>query len=157
MSKRQKILLVLLLVFLAAQAIRPKKNDGSSNGPKDITTVVAVPDSVQALLKKSCYDCHSNHSDYPWYDRVAPVSWWITNHINEGKRGLNFTEFADYTSKRKAKKLDGIAKTVQKGEMPLNSYLWMHGDAKLSEAQKKTIVDWANAAKQTIPDSTASH
>lgn len=150
MTKGQKILLVLLLVFVAAQAVRPKKNDGSPSGPKDIKTVVMVPDSVMTVLQKSCYDCHSDHSNYPWYDRVAPVSWWITNHINNGKRALNFTEFANYPTTRQAKKLDGIAKTVEKGEMPLSSYLWMHGDAKLSEGQKKMIADWARSSQKTV-------
>jgi len=149
-SKKQKILAILLLAFLAAQAIRPAKNNGSPSGPKDISTVVAVPDSVMTALKRSCYDCHSNHSDYPWWDQIAPVSWWITNHINEGKRKLNFTEFDSYPAKKQAKKLDETAELVEKGEMPLSSYLWMHADAKLSEAQKKMIVDWARAAEKTI-------
>jgi|SRR5947209_11034652 len=149
-SKKQKILLILLLIFLAAQAIRPSKNQGSPSGTKDITTVVVVPDSVMTVLKKSCYDCHSNYSNYPWWDQIAPVSWWITNHIKDGKNELNFTEFGNYQAKRKAKKLDAIAKTVEKGQMPLNSYLWMHSDAKLSEAQKKLIVDWARASEKAI-------
>lgn len=149
-SKRKKILIALLFFFVAAQAIRPVKNAGSAGGPKDISTVVPVSDTVMDVLKKSCYDCHSNHSNYPWYDRVAPVSWWVNNHINEGKRALNFTEFADYTPDRKAKKLEHIAGTVEKGEMPLDSYLWMHGDARLAAAQKKAVIDWARSSRQRI-------
>lgn len=149
-SKKKKILIALLLLFIAAQAIRPAKNTGSSSGPQDVTTVVQVPDSMMALLKTSCYDCHSNHSDYPWYDQIAPVSWWVSNHINEGKRELNFTQFGSYTAKKKAHKMEEIAKTVEKDEMPISSYLWMHGNAQLTAEQKSAIISWAKAAQKTL-------
>ncbi len=149
-SKTKKILLLLLLIFLAIQVIRPSKNNGNPTGPKDITKVVAVSDSVMFMLKKSCYDCHSDYTVYPWYDQITPVNWWVNNHVNEGKRHLNFTTFGDYTADKMDKKLDGIAETIDKGEMPINSYLWMHGDAKLNEAQRKMIVDWVAVARARV-------
>lgn len=148
--KKRRILFILLLLVIAAQAIRPKKNDGKAAGPRDITIAVTVPDSSLAILKKSCYDCHSNHTDYPWYDRITPVNWWVTHHINEGKHDLNFTEFADYSLKRKLHKLEEIAKSLKEGWMPLNSYLWTHGDAKLSEAQRQNLIDWATASRKRL-------
>lgn len=148
--KTGRILILLLLVFLLAQALRPAKNNGAAAGPNDIRTVVPVPDSTMAILQKSCYDCHSNHSDYPWYDQITPVNWWVTHHINEGKRELNFTEFAGYTAKRKAHKLEEIVKSIKQGWMPLDSYLWMHGDAELSEAQKQALIAWATASKKLV-------
>lgn len=133
-----------------AQAIRPAKNEGLATGPKDIAHTVAVPDTVMALLKTSCYDCHSNHTTYPWYDRIAPVSWWVSNHISEGKRELNFSVFGEYTARRQAKKMEETAEQVEEGEMPINSYLIMHGDAKLNDRQKKLVIDWVKATQAKI-------
>lgn len=149
-SKKKKILIAFLLLFIAAQAIRPAKNAGNSSGPQDVTTVVMVPDSLMELLKNSCYDCHSNHSDYPWYDQIAPVSWWVSNHINEGKRELNFTQFGSYTTKKMAHKMEEVAETVEKEEMPISSYLWMHGNARLTKEQRSAIISWAKAAQKTL-------
>ena len=139
----KKLLIIFLVLFLAIQLFRPSLNRGNAAGPNDITQAMAVPAPVRTILEKSCYDCHSNHTEYPWYDRIAPVSWWVANHIKEGKLELNFTEFGTYTPKKQAKKLEEIAETVESGEMPLKSYLITHGDARLTEAQKKTLVDWA--------------
>ena len=135
------------MLFLAAQAIQPAKNQGKASGPKDITQVVQVPDSVMTVLKKSCYDCHSNYTTYPWYDNITPANWWVAHHIDEGKRELNFSTFGEYTAKRQAKKLEESAEQVEEGEMPLNSYLIMHGDAKLSDAQKRMLINWFKTAR----------
>lgn len=144
--KKKWLLIGIVLLLVVMQAFQPSLNRGSASGPADITKVVSVPADVSGILKQSCYDCHSNHTTYPWYDRIAPVSWWVADHIKEGKLELNFTEFASYSAKKQAKKLEEIAETVQEGEMPLKSYLIMHGDAKLTEAQKKTLVDWSKGA-----------
>lgn len=149
-SKGKKILVGLLLLFAAAQAIQPTKNQGSKFGPKDITHVVQVPDSVITVLQKSCYDCHSDSTTYPWYDRVAPVSWWIGNHISEGKRHLNFSTFGELPAKKQAKKLDETADEVDHHEMPIGSYTFIHTDTKLSDAQRKLLIDWAKSAEATV-------
>lgn len=135
------------MLFLAAQAIQPSKNRGNASGPKDITQVAQVPDSVMTLLKKSCYDCHSNHTDYPWYDNITPVNWWVGHHINEGKEEVNYSTFGEYTAKRQAKKLEESAEQIEKDEMPLKSYLIMHGDAKLSDAQKQVLINWFKSTR----------
>lgn len=147
-SKRKKILAGLLVLFLAAQAIQPSKNRGSATGPKDITSFTPVPDSVMTVLKKSCYDCHSNYTTYPWYDNITPLNWWVAHHIDEGKRELNFTTFGEYTARKQAKKLEESAEQVQEGEMPLKSYLITHGDARLSDAQKAMLVTWFKRARE---------
>jgi hypothetical protein len=146
-SKRKKIIVGLLVLFLVIQAIQPAKNRGSAAGPKDIASVMQVPGDVMTVMKKSCYDCHSDSTNYPWYDNITPVNWWVAHHINEGKRELNFTVFGDYNTRRKAKKLDESAEQIEKDEMPMQSYLIMHGDAKLSEVQKKLLIDWFKAAR----------
>lgn len=139
----KKLLIGFVILLLVIQAFRPTLNTGKASGPNDITKAVAVPADVRTILEKSCYDCHSNHTTYPWYDRIAPVSWWVANHIKEGKHELNFTEFATYSPKKQGKKLEEIRETVESGEMPLKSYLVTHGDARLTEVQKKTLVAWA--------------
>jgi hypothetical protein len=138
------------VLIVLIQFIRPTRNDGDAASPNDITHAVPVPDSVMMVLKKSCYDCHSNHTDYPWYNQVAPISWWLRNHVSNGKRALNFSEFASYTYKKKAHRMDDVAETIEKHEMPLNSYLWIHKDAKLTDAQARLLTDWSKASAQKI-------
>jgi hypothetical protein len=149
----RKILIGLLIVLIIAQFIQPPKNNGSAITANDITHSVQVPDSVMTLLKLACYDCHSNYTRYPWYSRITPVNWWLHNHIDEGKRELNFSEFSG-SYRRKMRKLEESAEQTKKHEMPISSYLWIHKDARLSEAQRKIIVDWANSErKQLMQDS----
>ena len=146
----RKILVTLLVLLLLAQFIRPAHNEGEAAGDNDITHTVTVPDTVMSLLKTACYDCHSNHTNYPWYSKITPVNWWLYNHIQGGKRHLNFSEFNTSTFKRKAKKLEEVGETVEKHEMPLDSYLWIHDEAKLNDAQRKLIMDWAKSAEQKV-------
>jgi Haem-binding domain len=153
----KRILLIILVLLVIAQFVRPAHNAGEALAATDITHSVPVPDSVLRVLTVSCFDCHSDHTNYPWYSKIAPVSWWLNSHVNDGKRHLNFTTFNNYTFKKKLRSLDGTAKEVDNGGMPLPSYLWIHKDAKLSEAQKKMLIDWAKAAKlQVMQDSLNS-
>lgn len=149
-KKGTKILLGIVVLLLLAQLVQPAPNHGNVSGPEDITAAVSVPQPVMDILKKSCYDCHSNYTTYLWYDKISPFNYWIDHHIKEGKRELNFSTFASYTPKRKSKKLDEIAKQVEKGEMPIGSYTLMHTEAKLTDAQRKLVVDWAHAAQQQV-------
>jgi len=146
----KKILLFLLFVLVVIQFIRPSENHSSSLSKNDITLHYPVPDTVLAILKTSCYDCHSNNTRYPWYNRVQPVAWWLNSHVREGKRELNFSEFASYPLVKQAKKLKNTVKQVKGGGMPLDSYLWIHKDAKLEQGQKDTLIQWANSLQQTI-------
>lgn len=145
----RKVLIVLFIILIVIQFIKPGKNQ-SKNFQKDITTVYAVPQEVQTILKESCYDCHSNYTTYPWYSKIQPVAWWLQNHINKGKKHLNFSDFASYTPKKQAKKLNETAKLVEKGEMPLNSYTWIHTDSKLSKEQATLLVNWAKDLQTQI-------
>lgn len=147
---KRKILLGLLLLFVVIQLFRPEKNKSEVEQVNDISKVYQVPTEVGQLLKISCYDCHSNDTNYPWYANIQPVAWWLNNHITEGKRELNFSEFATYSPKKQAHKLDEVAELVSGGDMPLSSYTVIHGDAKLNNDQKKQLVDWANSLKAEI-------
>ncbi len=132
---KRKILWILLIVFIAIQFIPVELNQSESFSKENFIVSTDAPDNIASILKKSCYDCHSNHTKYPWYDKIAPISWWVSGHINHAKEELNFEEWATYSLKRKKHKLEEIVKKTEEGHMPLKSYLWMHGDAKLSENQ----------------------
>ena len=145
---------VVLLAFIIIQFFRPTKNRSEGISENDITKKYKVPMDVLDILQTSCYDCHSNNTKYPWYAEIQPVAWWLNSHIKDGKRGLNFSEFASYRIKKQYKRLADINEQIKDDEMPLNSYLWIHRYAKLNEQQKLTITNWANALRDTIKANT---
>jgi Haem-binding domain len=146
----KRFLLLLLLVFIGIQFFRPAKNKSEGISANDITVKYVVPDDVKAILKTSCYDCHSNNTAYPWYNNIQPVAWWLKNHVDEGKRELNFSEFGSYRIGRQYRKLEGINGEIKDGEMPLTSYTLIHGDAKLNEQQKLAVANWVTALRDSI-------
>ena len=146
----KRLFQILLLAFIVIQFFRPTKNKAEGMGNNDISKLYPVPEDVQTILKTSCYDCHSNNTRYPWYNNIQPVAWWLNNHIEDGKKDLNFSEFAGYRIRRQYKKLEEINDLVKKDEMPLDSYLWIHKDAKLNEQQKLTLANWVQSVRDTI-------
>jgi len=146
----KRILLILAIVFVAAQFVRPD----FANPPVDEAKVLRAPANVQAILDRSCADCHSNRTVYPWYSRITPVSWWLAKHIRNGRREVNFDEIGGYSAKKAAHKMQEICEQVEKGEMPLESYLPLHPAAKLSEADRKTLCDWAKGEQTRIKASS---
>lgn len=147
----KKILLLLLAALVVIQFFHPDKNiDTNPTANNDISKVIPVPDNVQQILEKSCYDCHSNNTEYPWYAEVQPVAWWLNNHIQEGKREINFNEFASYRPRRQYKKLEEIIEQVKEDEMPLSSYTLIHKDAVLNKDQKLALSTWAGAAMDSM-------
>lgn len=139
----KKVLIGIGVLLVIIQFIHPTPNK-STDHSKDITNVLEVPEEVQKVLRTSCYDCHSNNTTYLWYDNVQPVRWWVEHHIKEGKRELNFSEFATYNTEKQLKKINDIGEVIDNDEMPLKAYTLMHKNAILSEAQKEMIVNWAN-------------
>jgi hypothetical protein len=141
--------IVLVISLVVIQFFHPERNQSNVTA-NDISTKYPMPDTVKALLKVACNDCHSNHTDYPWYANIQPVAWWLANHINEGKDELNFNEFAGYRIGRQYRKLEKISHEVNEGDMPLTSYTLIHGYARLNDAQRKLIADWADSIHDTI-------
>lgn len=141
---------ILILAFIVIQFFRPAKNIAEGTSNNHISKLYPVPEDVQSILKTSCYDCHSNSTVYPWYAQIQPVAWWLNDHIKHGKGDLNFSEFATYSIRRQYRKLEEVNDLVKKGEMPLDSYLWVHKDAILSEQQKLTLANWVTAVRDTI-------
>ncbi|MCD6010991.1 MAG: hypothetical protein K0Q79_853 [Flavipsychrobacter sp.] len=146
----KKIFIILLVAFVAIQFIRPEKNNNATASADDLNALYPIPDSVQHILKKACYDCHSNNTAYPWYFNIQPVTWWMDDHIEEGKDELNFSEFGKRKIEGRIKKLKKVAKEVEEGEMPLDSYTWIHKDAVLTEQEKNTIITWARSLSEQI-------
>ena len=146
----KKILLGVLAIILIMQFIRPQKNIHAADNSNDIATRYYVPGDVKNILQRSCYDCHSDNTDYPWYNNIQPVAWILDHHIQEGKRELNFSEFARYTPKKAAHKLDEIITETGEDAMPISSYLWVHKQASLSESEKNILLKWASGLADTI-------
>lgn len=143
MKRFKKILLACLVVFAAIQFIQPARNTNNALLPTDITKIYRVPDSVLAVLKSSCYDCHSNNTRYPWYSRIQPAARFMASHIRKGKSELNFSEFGGYANRRQESKLKGISNSIEGNTMPLSSYLSIHRNAKLTDQNKKILTQWA--------------
>ena len=136
--------LVILAIFILIQLYpRPKKNNDNSRNPADIAVTFSTPADVQNILKNSCNDCHSNYTSYPWYASIQPVAWWLGDHITEGKKELNFSEFGTYSLRKKYKKFEEIIKEVEDDKMPIDDYLKIHSDAKLSPGEKTILIKWA--------------
>lgn len=146
----KKIAIGLLVALVIIQFFRPARNISTEKSPNDITNKYAVPVSVQEILKTSCNDCHSNNTVYPWYANIQPVAWWLADHVNEGKRELNFSEFSTYSPKKAHHKLEEVIEMVKEGEMPLQSYTIIHQNAKLSEPQKLELANWADGLMKEI-------
>jgi hypothetical protein len=106
-----------------------------------------VPESVANIFRKSCNDCHTNQTEWPWYSEIAPVSWAVAEHVEDGRRHLNFSEWGSYETRRRNKKLDEICEQVESREMPLSQYLWAHRDAKLTDSEIKIVCAWTEASR----------
>lgn len=152
MSILKKILLALLIVFVAIQFIRPAENKSVRKLPANITQTVNVPGNVLAILKTSCYDCHSNNTRYPWYVNIQPTGWMMAKHIKDGKKDLNFSEFGTYSQRRQANKLRAIATSIKEGSMPISSYTIMHANAKLNQVDKAAIINWAQQSRDSLSE-----
>lgn len=151
MKKALKITaLVFAAAFIVAQFVRPDLSNPPIVPGQPIEDSAVVPADIQMLLSRSCTDCHSNKTVHPWYTQIAPVSWWLADHIGDGRRELNFSEWGTYSNKKKIHKLDELCEQVESGAMPLPSYLWMH-DAALSGEQRSALCSWAKEVKQSIP------
>ncbi len=152
MLLRNKILLGLGAIFVLAQFYRPQKNT-SNDHPAPMLAKYPASASVQKTLGDACVDCHSNNSVYPWYTAIQPLRAWIDHHIEEGKGHLNFSDFTRRRIAVQNHKFEEIIEMVEKGEMPMNSYTWMHGNAVLTADKKNELLVWA---KQSM-DSIAAH
>ena len=147
----KKILIVLVVVFVLIQFIRPAKNNSNDN-TYEISTQYTVSDDIRHLLTVACYDCHSNNTHYPWYSNIQPVAWWLNSHIEDGKKHLNFSEFTNKPLPYQYHKLEETVEEIEEKEMPLASYtqFGLHAEANLSDAQRIVLIDWAKEQIQYL-------
>ena len=143
----KKILLLLLVVFVIAQFFGPDKNEGDLTSINAFVNETKPSPEVAAVLKETCYDCHSSHTRYPWYNNITPVNYWLADHIDHGKKHLDFSKWSEDSFKKKDHKLDELIEMVEAKEMPLNSYTWTHSEANLTDAQIQSVIDWAKQVR----------
>ena len=141
---------ILLIALVVIQFIPTERNQGDTVPISDFMVVNKVPSSVKETVRTSCYDCHSNNTAYPWYNKVQPVDWYLEDHIKEGKAELDFNEWDTYSDRRKSIKLRSIIKQIESGEMPLDSYTLIHKDAMLSEDDTKIVIDYMTSLKDIL-------
>lgn len=152
MNRRVKFFLYFILILLVVlQFIPVDRSVPNTSADEDFFSVVNASTDVQTLVREVCYDCHSYETVYPWYDKIAPVNFFLNKHIKEGRDELNFSVWNSYPADRASHKAEEAAELVDEGEMPLNSYTWTHGEARLSDPQRRLLTDFFNSLVQSTP------
>ncbi len=137
--------ILLLITLIVIQFFRPEKNHGGYESITAFEADTKPSEAVFLILKRHCFDCHSNQTQYPWYSEIAPISFWLNDHIKHAKEHFNMSVWNSYSVKKKDHKLEELIEEVKEGEMPLNSYTWIHGN--LSEEDKELLLQWATLAR----------
>jgi DNA replicative helicase MCM subunit Mcm2 (Cdc46/Mcm family) len=146
----KKIFLFLLAAFVVIQFIHPKPNKSKGDQPYYIGKTFSVPEEVNSILTKACKDCHSNNTRYPWYSNIQPADWWMNGHIKKGKKGMNLDEYTSRSLRYQYNKMKDVIEQIKEGEMPLNSYTWIHKKAILSQSEKDALINWAGSIMDTL-------
>lgn len=142
------ILIILLIAFVGMQFVPTRRNQSNIMPKTDFLVVNNPSKNVSDILQESCYDCHSNNTDYPWYNKMQPIAWFLEHHIKEGKDELNFNEWDTYSERRKNSKLNAMIHQIEDEEMPLYSYVLMHRDAEISKDERQTLVAYLRILKK---------
>ena len=146
----KKIFFLLCILLVGIQFIPSKRNVSNVVYKSDFMALFDVPIDLNKKLTVSCYDCHSNNTKYPWYNRIQPIAWYLEGHIKEGKDELNFNEFGKYSSRRQKSKLTSIIREIEGDKMPLKSYVNLHEKAKINEVEKKELLVFFEKVKESI-------
>lgn len=141
---------LLLIALVVIQFFRPEKNLQKGISTTHFSSKFPVPDDVNVILDKACYDCHSNNSRYPWYFNIQPIGIWMNDHIKEGKQGLNFSEYTNKRLRYQYHKMEEVIEVVDEGAMPIDSYTWTHKDAILTPEEKLKLKNWAQSTMDTL-------
>ena len=149
----KRISLISVFVLGGIQLVQPEKTNPTVYEDRILQRTLEVPPEITSIIDRSCSDCHSFKTTWPWYSAIAPISWYLIHDVNEGRRELNFSEWRNYTPKRAARKLEEICSEVQKGNMPLKSYAFVHPEAKLSNREKEQLCTWTKETRaRLIPE-----
>lgn len=147
----KRILLTLLVLLAAVQLIRPAKNlSAEPPGRDDFLVRHAPPPEIRQIFQVACYDCHSNHTRYPWYAEIQPIGWWLADHIKDGKLELNLSEFGTLTKREQKGSIDEMIDEIETRHMPLKSYTYTHRDAVLTDAQIAQVVTWLEEIREDL-------
>ncbi len=133
-----------MVALIGIQFIPTNRNQSEIVPVTDFIRTYNPPKEIESILRTSCYDCHSNNTNYPWYNKIQPVAIYLEDHIEHGKEEFNFNEFGDYSDRGKKSKIKSFIRQVEQGEMPLESYTLIHRSAKVSNAEKKMVLTWVN-------------
>jgi hypothetical protein len=144
---------IFFIAFVVIQFFQPDKNIGEIS-QEHIFRQEQLPENVQQILSSACLDCHSDNTKYPWYDKIAPVSWMVNKHITEGKDELNFSEWGKFDAYDKIVALEDIRQEVERKTMPLKGYVAMHKEAKLSEEQVAELLAWIDKKGEELVNSS---
>ena len=150
-SITSKFLAALAGILILIQFFGPDTSAPAADPSKDFLNNTQPPQEVATIIKSACYDCHSYETKYPWYSRIEPVSWWLQDHIEEGREEFNMSLWTDYSPGRADHKLEEAAELVNEEEMPLPSYTWAHSEARLTTGQRKALTRWFNSLRSEIP------
>lgn len=142
--------MMLLIALVGVQFIPTSLNQNTTVPSTDFIKAKGTPKSIALILKVSCYDCHSNNTNYPWYSYVQPSAWFLEKHIKEGKAALNFSEFESYSDRKQRSKLRAMVGQIKNDEMPLLSYTLIHSEARLSKKEKNALIGYLNLLKESI-------
>ena len=146
------ILIVIIIAFVVIQFFRPERTTTEVYEESHITKIMNVPDDVHRILKRSCFDCHSDHTAWPWYTNVAPASWLVAKDVRNGRTKMNFSQWGKIPDAKREARLEAICEEITEGEMPLKEYLYLHGDAKLTPQDKDVLCNWVKAELKKIED-----
>lgn len=141
----KKIIALLAITFIILQFFQIDKTNPPVNESVDFLKIKNTPQPIATHIRNACYDCHSNETQYPWYSNIQPVAWFLKEHFEEGRRALNFSTFATYTPEQQIDKMKEASELIREGKMPLNSYLIMHSEAKLTTQQKEELISYFNS------------
>jgi len=150
MKLLKRIGVLLIIVLVGIQFIPTARNENNEVLTTEFIKAFNPPKNISYLLKTSCYDCHSNNTNYPWYNKIQPISWFLERHIKEAKEELNFSEFGEYSIRKQKSKLKSISNQIKDDEMPLSSYTLIHRDAKLSEKDKSELEKWLTELRDSL-------
>ena len=128
------VLIGFVILLVVIQFVPVKKDD-----PPVETNIKWNSQQTRSLAQRACYDCHSNETTWPYYSHIAPVSWFLSDHVHEGRRHLNFSQW-NYPRDKEIKKVRAMIKQIREGDMPLDSYTWMHPAARLTDAEKQELI-----------------
>ena len=142
--------IILVVVLVVIQAIRPAKTNPPIDQSKTIENNTQMSPEVVAVLDRACADCHSSKTTWPWYSQIAPISWYLADHVKDGRKELSLSDWGTYETRRKSRKLDEIREQVESGTMPIKSYVLLHPNAKLSDADRRLLIDWANQERERM-------